>query len=873
MDWIAVVRRYARARGAELPPDVQEELAAHLEDAYAHAIREGATDAAARERAHHALAQADLSSFRKRRRARPERQSRLHGIEFDFRYAVRVLVHRPIFSVTIVALLAVSIGATCASFSVIDAVLLRPLPYPDGQRLALLSRVGKDGKPGSMSSADWRDYATSVASFTGVAAYANWTHNLTGDGEPLRLRSVITSGNFFSVFGTPAHVGRTFDDADDRPSAPAVVVLSDGFWERRFGRDRDIAGRTLTLNGRVATIVGVMPPSFAHPARDVDLWMPIGMSPELQADRASEWLQVVARLRTDASFEQARQEANALASALGQEHPKTNSGESAAVVPLLEHVVGNVRPALVAVAVAVLFVFLVTCLNVANLLLARASTRHSEMAIRMAIGADRWRLVRQMLAETSVLTALAGAGGVALGWALLRALSLVAASRIPRLEEVSLNWTAVLAAMVASAFVLLCCGLAAMRASGMSASESNLRSGARVVRTLGLRPALLTIQIAVSFVLVAAALLVGASYVQMQRVSPGLSTEDVLSLRITLARQKYPDSAAHARFADAIVDALSTTPGVTSVGVINDLPFAGNQMSFAIAADDVGSTGGPPPRATVRFASPGYFSALDVPILTGRSIAPEDRADRERVAVVNEAAARQYWNGSAIDKRLQIGGSKEWRRIVGIVADSRHAGLQREEGPVVYVPYAQKPFDFVNGMGIVVRGPSPETFVRMVKTRLQEIDPLQPAYDVMLLDDYLARERAPYRLNSWIVGALALLSLILAVAGVFALTTYDVAARQREFGIRLALGATSGSVLRLVVSHTLKFVLLGTAIGAIGAYVAGRGLTALLYGMTPGDPRVFATVAVAVVLSALAAVLGPARGASHVDPVRMLRAE
>ena len=873
MNWIAVVRRHASSHGAELPLDVQEELAAHLEDAYLHAIRQGASEEGAHERALEALAQADLTAFGKRRRARPERQSRLQGVEFDLRYALRLFFRQPIFSLTIAGLLAASIGATCAAFSVIDAVLLRPLPYPDAQRLALVSRVDKTGKPGSMSSADWRDYATRVASFSGVAAYSNWTHNLTGDGEPLRLRSVITSGNFFAVLGSSPQIGRTFDDRDDRPDSPPVVVLSDGFWNRRFGRDHTIVGRTLTLNGRVATIVGVMSPAFAYPSRDVDLWMPIGMSAELQADRASEWLQAIARLDADTSVERARDEASALAAALAGEYPKTNAGEGATLLPLLEHVVGNVRPALITVAVAVLFVFLVTCLNVANLFLARASTRHNEMAIRAAIGADRWRLVRQMLAETGVLTALAGAAGLVLAWALLHGLSLVAANRIPRLEDVSIDGTAVLATTIASALVLACCGLAAMRGFATGASEPHLRSGTRVIGALGLRPVLLTIQIAVSFVLVTAALLLGASYLQMQRVPSGFSTDDVLSLRLTLARQKYPDGAAHTRFADALADALASAPGVTSAGVVNDLPFAGNQMSFAIAADDLLTKPGPPPRATVRFASPGYFGTLRVPIVGGRPLAVDDRADRERVVVVNEAAARQYWSGNAVDKRLQIGDSKEWRRIVGIVADSRHAGLQREEGPVIYVPYAQKPFDFVNWMGVLVRGPSAETLVRTVKARLQAIDPSQPAYDVMLLDDYLARERAPYRLNSWIVGSLALLSLILAIAGVFALTAYDVAARQQEFGIRQALGATVASVLRLVVSHTLRFVLLGTALGAIGAAFAVQALSTLLYGMTPGDPSVFAAVAVAIVLSAAAAAAGPALRAAHVDPVTALRAE
>ena len=597
------------------------------------------------------------------------------------------------------------------------------------------------------------------------------------------------------------------------------------------------------------------------------------MSTALRADRASEWLHAVARLRPHASIEQANAEATALAAALAETYPNTNANESVALVPLLDHVVGRVRPALFIITAAVFVVFLVTCLTVANLFLARASTRQQEMAVRMALGADRWRLVRQVLAESSVLTVLAGLAGLALSSALVRALSVLAGSRVPRLDGVTIEWPTVLAVTAASALVLVCCSVAAMAAVTSSTADPFMRTGARVIRSTRWRPALVTIQVALSFVLVTAALLLGASYVEMQRIATGFSSADVLSLQVTLPRQKYADSAAHARFADAVTEALSTAPGVLSVGVVNDLPFAGNQMSFAIARDGVGSDAGPPPRATVRFASPGYFRTLQVPIVSGRLFAPDDRADRERVVVINESAARRYWDGDAVGQRVRIGESPAWWHVVGIVADSRHAGLQRDEGPVVYAPYAQKPFDFINWMGVLVRGPSPETLVRSVKARLQEVDPQQPAYDVMVLDEYLARERAPYRLNSWLVSTLAALALGLAVAGVFALVAYDAAARRQEFGIRLALGATRSQVLSNLLVYTLKFVMLGAAFGAIGAVFATRALTALLYNMTPTDPRILATVVVTVVMGAVAAALGPALRAARTDPATTLRAE
>lgn len=873
MRWAAAVRRRADEHGVELPLVVQEELAAHLEDTYLHAIRQGASELAAQDRARAALAAADLTQFTGSRRADPRRQSRFEGIEFDLRYALRLLYRSPLFSISVAAVLAISIGATCAAFSVANAVLLRPLPYADAGRLAALTRVDKNGKAGSMSAADWSDYATRVASFAGVAAHSNWTHNLTGHGEPLRVRSIITTGNFFAVLGATARIGRTFDERDDTADAAPVIVLSNGFWQRSFGGDDGVLGKTVTLNGHAVTIVGVMPPTFAYPSRDVDLWMPIAMSPELRADRASEWLQAIARVRPETSIERAAADANRLAAALAQTYPQTNANESVALVPLLAHVVGNVRPALLIVTGAVLFVFLVTCLNAASLLLARASARQHEMAIRVAMGADRWRLARQTLAESAVLTTIAGLAGLGLSWAIVRVLSTLAANRIPRLDEVSIEWTTAITVTAACALVLASCGLMASAVFTRGTEDPLLRSGARVIPSIGLRPLLVTIQVAASFVLVTAALLLGASYVHMQRVTTGFNTDDVVSLRITLPRQQYADSAAHARFADAVIEALSATPGVTAAGVVNDLPFAGNQMSFAIARDGVAVDSGPPPRATVRFASPGYFTTLQIPVMTGRMLDTTDRGDRERVVVVNESANRQYWNGDAVGRRIRIGDARDWRRIVGVVADSRHAGLQRGEGPVVYAPYAQKPFDFINWVGVLVRAPAAPTVVRAVKARLQQVDPLQPVYDVMLLDDYLARERAPYRFNSWLVGALAALSLVLAIAGVFALVAYDTAARRQEFGIRLALGATAASVLRMILLNTLRLVATGAALGAVGAVFALKSLTTVLYNMTPTDPRVFACVAAGMLLTAIVAAFGPALRAARTDPVSTLRAD
>ena len=368
-------------------------------------------------------------------------------------------------------------------------------------------------------------------------------------------------------------------------------------------------------------------------------------------------------------------------------------------------------------------------------------------------------------------------------------------------------------------------------------------------------------------------MLLAASYVRLQQVPAGFDASDVLSLRVNLPRQKYPDNAAHVRFAETVTSEIASLPGVAAAGVIHDLPLAGNQMSFAIRVDGRDALAGPPPRVTVRVASPGYFEVLRVPLVEGRGIAIDDVADREPVAVVNQTAANRYFSGRAIGERVDVGDTKRWARIVGVVADGRHAGFAQEEGPVVYLPYAQKPFAFINWMGILVRGPSPATLVRSVKARIAAIDPAQPIYDVMLVDDYIARAYAPYRLNSWVVGGLAAISLLLAVAGVFALTSYSAASRRQEFGIRLALGATSGDVLRLVLRQVLLLVVAGAGVGVAGALVTARSLTALLFEMTPTDPRVYVAVGGIFVVAAVLAALPAAWRSAHVDPASTIRAE
>jgi putative ABC transport system permease protein len=884
-DWRRLVRLQAESQGQAIGDDILEELAFHFVDLYAEACERGESREEAYRIAISTLEGGAFSALTAAARARRPRPSRLpeptssrigsfgNDFIFDARYTLRSMRRHPTFTALVVGILAIGIGATTAGFTVLDTVLLRGLPYPQADRLVRLKRVTAQDEGGTLSPADWRDYASRNAASMALAAYASWPLNLTGGGEPVRLRSVIVSGNFFDVMGQRPLGGRVIEEADDGPSAPRVVVLSHGLWAGRFARDAKTVGADIVLNGKPATVVGVMPPEFAVPSADTDLWMPMGLGADVLADRTSEWLSVVGRLRGDARLATAQAGLDVTASSLAAQFPKTNGGEHAVVRPLLDEIVGGVRRALWLGAIAVLIVLFASCANAANLLLARASVRRDEIALRAALGADPGRLARQLLVEGAVLAGAGGLVGIGVAWIFLRALVTLAEDRVPRLAQAHLSGEAVVISVLASAATALLFGGGAAWLLGRARLSGVNRTGAhRSTVSHRLGGVFLTSQVAFALMLVTGALRVAGSYAATNGIDPGFDVSDTLTLQLTLPRTRYPDSEAHVRFAERVREQITLVPGVTSAGVVSDLPFVGNQMHFATRI----AAAGQPARDVqlgVRLADPGYFRTLKIPLLAGRYFDAADRGRATPVAVVNGTAQR-LWGGTAMGQRVEVSGEAS-RQIVGVVGDIKHAGLHAEEGPVVYVPYAQKTLDFVNWMGIVVRGPGVTRFVSPIKSAIAEVDRDQPVYDVMAVGDYLARERAPYRFGLLVVGCLAGAAFALAMSGIYGLTAFIVGNRFRELGVRLALGAPRAEVVRLVLSQISAMLIVGSVIGLLGTLAMTGLLRAALSESSAHTFDAPAALGAVVILgvTSIAAALGPALRAGRIDPTVALRAE
>jgi len=884
-DFARLIRGHAGRR--RLSDDVVRELAEHLDEIFNAELARGRTPDEASSTALAAIERSDFAALVARSRAMPA-DSRLlerteenralrgvphlwDGVAFDLRFAWRSMRRQRAFTIAVVAILAVGIGATVSAFSVIDAVLLRALPYPDPGRLIILKHVTPAGETRSHAAKDWRDYAAAHWQSLTLAAYASWPMNVTGDGAPERLRSVIVSGNFFDVIGQRPALGRTSGVADDTPSAAGVVVLSDGLWRRRFGGDHSIVGRSILLNGRTTTVVGVMPASFAVPEQTVDLWMPMGLPPAVLDDRVSEWLSIVGRLRPGIDVRRVQADLLTTSTLLASTYPKTNADERVAVRPLLDEMVGGVRRALWLGGAAVLFVLLAGAANAANLMIARATMRRDELAIRAALGAEPARIARQLLIESLVLASCGGALGIGAALLFDRAFVAFADGRVPRIDQIHLNVPAIAIAVIAAAVAALICGGASAWLVVRRNRTDVERSAARVTASNRAGEILLACQLAFAFVLIAGSALVARGYVTTLRIDPGFDTSDTLTMQVTLPRGRYPDAEAHARFAQRAVEALLSMPGVTQAGVVSDLPLVGNALHFAVRAD---TTSGDGERMTVRPADAGFLNTLRIPLATGRLFTAQDRAGAELVALVNQAAARRLGSNGAVGSRIVVDREPP-RTIVGVVGEIKHGGLRADEGPVVYVPFAQKTFDFANWMGLVVRGNAGVPSVAAVRTALANVDPNQPLSAVQPMHEYIDEETAPYRFSALIVFVLAGAALLLAVTGIFGMTAFVVGRRTRELGVRLALGAPRTSVVRLVLRPVRTVFLIGAVAGLLGAALTNRLLQSALADAPTLRSNAGALAAGGIVLlvTTLGAALLPALRAARIDPKLALQAE
>lgn len=820
----------------------------------------------------------------------------------DVRQGLRSLRRHPTLTAVALATLALGIGANTAIFSVVDAVLLRPLPYPGAERLVRLSEEGGPVRRGPgggggpvaiVTGGTFEDWRAGTTTLEGLAAYSPRAYTLTGFGEPVRLRGTAVSTSMFEILRASPLAGRLFEPGEDRPGAHQVAVISEQLWTRRFGRDPAIAGRTVTLDDRQFTIVGVLPARFYFPDHETEIWTPMTIDPGPQ--RPGQVIimafAAIGRLKDGVSIEQA--EAEGTAASLRNQPPLPPGAEPAQapapkmrLVPLQEEIVAGVRPALLVLTTAVILVLLIASANVANLLLARGAGRQRELAVRTALGARRERLIRQLLTESVLLAAAGGLLGIVLAYGLLRALLALTPANIPRIDEVALDGRVLAFASVLSVATGILFGLApALQGSRVNVlaalNEAGLQrmGGFRFIRGNRLRSVLVIVEVALSTVLLAGSGLLVRSFVRLVDVDPGYDPANVITTQINLPETRYGSPALQSAFFDQLNERLAAVPGIQSAGTTNMLPLLPGNMVIGF-----GIVGQPPPadpsefpRASMRVVSAGYAEAMKLELVAGRFPTPLDDAGTPPVVVVSESLARQYLGGAAqaVGARLQMFGP-EPMEVIGVTGDVRHNGLDTEPQPEAYVLARQLPAGARMGRAgtttLVVRtAGDPLRIVPALREAVLAIDPNIPLDNVMTMEARLAASVAAPRFYALLLGLFALMALVLAAVGLYGVLSYSVSQRQREIGVRMALGASARDVLGLVFGQGVMLTLAGGAIGVAAALATTRFLQAMLFGVSATDPATFLAIGVLLLAVALLACWIPARRAIRVDPMAALR--
>ena len=795
----------------------------------------------------------------------------------DVRFGTRMLLRRPGFSAAVVLMLALGIGVNAAIFSVFKAVLLQPLPYPDAERLVQVWEIDPDlGGRNTISPVNWADWRERCESFDDIAVYEYDPLTLTGQGEPRRLVGAMVSHGFFDILGVQPLLGRTFLPEEDRPGGDRVVVLSHPLWQRSFGGDPDWVGKSITLEGHTFAIVGVMPAGFAFPNTATQLWAPLAV--EIVPDRrGNHYLYGVAKLAEGSDVDRAQAEIDAVALQLAADFPDTNANSGVELVPLHEETVGQARSALWILLAAVTLVLLIACANVANLLLARGRVRQREIAVRSALGAGRTCLVRQLLTESVLMALIAGALGALLAaWGVDLFLWL-SGGGVPRRHEIGVDPGVFAFAFAISVGTGLLCGMApALQATAQNVGEalketSRGSSGGR--RRRRAHGALVVVEVALALLLLVGGGLLARSFVRLQSVDPGFVADGLLTFQISLPVVKYPESHQQAEFFRRAIERVALVQGVLHAGATRGLPYAGSrsQSSFTIEGRPP-TPDGPPRHADYRLASPGFFRAMNIPLLSGRLLEEGDDAGSAMVAVINETMAERFWPGEdPIGRQISPGNPPTTREIVGIVGDVKQQGLHSPPAHAIYVPYAQRPH---YKMSLVARTRvEPYSLIPAIRRAVREIDPDQPIYGIATMQARLDGSIAPQRFSMSLLMVFAASALLLALVGVYGVLSYAVNERTHEIGIRMALGASRGDVLRLIVGRGLVLCGTGVAIGLLGALGLTRILAGMLFGVTPTDPVVLAGTSLLLVAAGLLASLLPALRAARVEPQRALRCE
>ena len=802
----------------------------------------------------------------------------------DLRYGARILFKQPGFTLVAVITLALGIGANTAIFSLVNSILLQPLPFREPDRIVRLiqasPKLGLD--TWGVSQANFGAYRDQNRSFETVAAYNSGGVNLTGIGEPERLPVTNATSDFFKVFGVNPMLGRTFVEGEDAPGKNTVCVISYAFWQRRFGGDANVVGQMLNLNNTPTQIVGVMPPEFKFPRLEIDLWVPLALDTKRTAPY---FFTVVGRLKPGVEVAQAQADTTGIIQNFGRQNPRTSevaglaegNGPRTVVTPIKEVMLGKTQKPLLVLLAAVAFVLLIACANVANLLLARATARTREISVRVSLGATPRRIARQLLTESVLLSVIGAIVGVALAVLGVSMLDKLPITGIVRMEEVSVSgrvlaFTAGLSVLTGLLFGFM----PALRAYAMGIA-GGIREGARgSVSHRRLNSALVAVQFALSVVLLIGAGLLLKSFQRLESVNLGFNAENALTMVATLPRTKYDTQEKALHFYNGALEQLRNSPGIGSVGLTTNLPFGdgGNTDGFIVEGQEPaqGNSVTQTEQAEIVSLTPGTFQALGISLLQGRDFQPEDKPNTPLVAIIDEPLARRYWPaGDAIGRRIQTTGDQQLMTIVGIVSGVKHASLAEEKRPHIYMSFWQFPAPRAS---FVARtsGP-PSASILSFRAAIRQVDPDMPLYMVRSLTEIIGQTLGTQRLTNMLLTAFAILALTLAAVGIYSTMSVYVGSRTKEFGIRLALGAQPSALRRVVIRQGLLLTAVGVVVGVVGALALTRTIKSLLFEVSATDPVVFTAIPVLLVFVSLLACYTPARRATKVDPLVALRDE
>ena len=896
MDWTTRVREALPSITGDPERDrtIHAELATHLAERYDDLRAAGRTHTDAErltvaELAGAAAARRRLVSATGRHRPlQPWRYTMrlLTELRQDVRYGARLLVRSPGFTLVAAVTLMLAIGATTAIFSVVRAVLLKPLPYPEPDRIVFVWEVSPRGEtrnvvsPGNVH--DWRERADVFEALGATTSLIDVA--VTGGDEPIKIESASMTPSMLKVLGMPVAMGRGFSDEDGAENAPPLALLAHGFWQRRFGGDPGAVGRTIRINDRPVTIAGVLPPAFAFPSPEVDVITNLRFDAGDRDERRSHNFTVLARLKPGISPDAADAAMDAIAAGLAREHPQHMTGWSVNVVRAHDDAVRHVRPLLLVLTAVVAVVLLIGCANLANLQLVRASRRYQELAVRAAIGAGRGRMFRQLLAESTLLVLAGGIAGVGLAAASLRVIVASAPGDIPFMDRVTFD----AGVLAVAAAVTIACALLVGLAPALRVARADLRPILQAARMRTdrsqqrLRYGLVVAQVALSLVLVVGAGLFVRSFWNLSQVEHGFDPQGVLTVALDLPRARYQDQASQLTFYEQLLERLNAVPGVAAAGGTTGFlgpggGLAGMTFSYAIEGRPSSNPSGREDPVPLQGVTRGYFETMRIPVVGGRGFTDADRGDAPRVVLINQALARRYWpEGGAVGARINFRpGQMPWREIVGVVADTRDAGRAVDAAPTIYVPFTQREenWGWMSWQTLVVRAAAGNALdlVPDVRTAVRAVDSNLPLLEVSTVERELAETEGRRRMAAGLLGAFAILALVLGTVGVYGVMSFTVAEQRQEIGIRLALGARPASVAAGVVRRGLFFAGSGALVGLGVAAATTRALESLLYEVPAIDPATFVSMAVLLLIVAAAAAWFPARRAMRVDPISALR--